>query len=150
MNFLRSLQEIRCLSQALPNGIRSPLLLSPKTVKHPGAFASPGTGRKKAQPRRFFRPVPWLRRDRPSPSAGALGYCLSPCGLGRMKIVAAREENHGLTTSTASSWQAWRHMSQRVQSRSSTSCLSYGRYAMAPTGQACAHSVHPMQLEFTR
>jgi hypothetical protein len=34
MNFLRSLQEIRCLSQGLPHGIRSPLLLSPKTVKH--------------------------------------------------------------------------------------------------------------------
>jgi hypothetical protein len=40
MNFLRSLQEIRCLSQALPNGIRSPLLLSPKTVKHPRISAS--------------------------------------------------------------------------------------------------------------
>jgi hypothetical protein len=39
MNFLRSLQEIRCLSQGLPHGMRCPLLLPPKTVKHPGAPA---------------------------------------------------------------------------------------------------------------
>src|SRR5674476_176610 len=55
------------------------------------AFASPGTGRNKGPPRWFLRPVPGLRRDRLSPSAGALGYYLSPYGLGRMKIVAARE-----------------------------------------------------------
>jgi hypothetical protein len=46
------------------------------------------------QPPRFFRPVPGLRRDRLSPSADALGYYLSPCGLGRMKFVAAREETN--------------------------------------------------------
>jgi hypothetical protein len=59
------------------------------------AFASPGTGRKKGPAGRFFRPVPPLRRDRLSPSAGALGYYLSPFGLGRMKTVAAREETNG-------------------------------------------------------
>src|ERR1017187_9559459 len=45
------------------------------------AFASPGTGRKKGPTGRTFRPVPGLGRDRRSPSADALGYYLTPCGL---------------------------------------------------------------------
>jgi hypothetical protein len=35
MKVLRSLLEIRCLSQGLPHGMRCPLLLPPKAVKHP-------------------------------------------------------------------------------------------------------------------
>src|ERR1019366_433561 len=37
----------------------------------------------------LLRPVPGLRRDRRSPSADALGYSLSPYGLGRIKISPA-------------------------------------------------------------
>src|ERR1019366_6879459 len=40
----------------------------------------PGTGRKNGG--RFFRPVPGLRRDHLSPSAGALGYYLAPLRAG--------------------------------------------------------------------
>jgi hypothetical protein len=64
----------------------------------------------------LFRPVPGLRLDRRAPSADALGYYLSPYGLNRLEIVAAREGMDG--------WQYQHHHSdpekhQRVhQSRS--------------------------------
>ena len=39
----------------------------------------------------LFRPVPGLRRDRLCPSAGALGYSLSPYGLSRLKGVCRQD-----------------------------------------------------------
>jgi hypothetical protein len=36
MNSRRTLPEIRCLSQGLPRGMRSPFAASPKAVKHSG------------------------------------------------------------------------------------------------------------------
>jgi len=58
-------------------------------------LGSPGTGRKKVPPHGSSAPYRGWARNRRSPSAGALGYYLSPFGLGLMKIVAAREETDG-------------------------------------------------------
>lgn len=43
---------------------------------------SPGNGAKAISTRGFFRPVPGLRYVYPIPTADAVGYVLSPSGLG--------------------------------------------------------------------